>query len=371
MSSSSPARVSVASLQVPKAAKSFLMQSLVDFSQQLRAGTDLSVAQISMAASALASAEVPDSEKSEFLVALSDKGEKAHEVSAFAHAFRGMAIDPGVGDWSSRAIDIVGTGGDHAGGFNVSSLVVLTLACAGVPVMKHGNRGVTSKCGSADLLGALGFDITASPEKLRGALRELGYAFFFAQNFHPSFRHIAPVRKALGAQGRRTVFNILGPLINPGRPAHTLLGVFCPHWVPIMADAMHTLGTRAGLAVHGVIDSGGGIDELTTATENLVRGAGQLHHLSYSWDAPHFGLPRSPFADLIGGDLQFNLSLVEAILAGHGPAGLVDTIVLNSAIAYWVTGHVTDPREAIPQMRELLVGGAVKARIKATREFFS
>src|SRR5690606_36124599 len=124
---------------------------------------------------------------------------------------------------------------------------------AGVTVMKHGNRGITSKCGSADLLAALGVKLDASPEQLRRALDELGFVFFFAPGFHPAFKHIAPVRKALAARGQRTVFNILGPLINPGRPAHVLLGVFASGWVPKLADALHALGAQAGLAAHGVI----------------------------------------------------------------------------------------------------------------------
>ena len=200
------------------------MPILTELTKQLSNWTNLQFEQVEVAASELSSPDVSGEEKSSFLVALADKGETADEVAAFAQAFRQRAVDPGVQDWAADAIDVVGTGGDHSGGFNVSSLVVLTLASAGVPAMKHGNRGITSKCGSADLLAALGVDLTATPEKLQNALRELGFVFFFAPNYHPAFKHIVPVRKALAAEGRRTVFNILGPLINPGRPAHVLLG---------------------------------------------------------------------------------------------------------------------------------------------------
>ncbi|MFM9080956.1 MAG: anthranilate phosphoribosyltransferase, partial [Opitutaceae bacterium] len=130
-------------------------------------------------------------------MALADKGETPAEVAAFAAAFRARAVDPGVGEWSARGIDIVGTGGDHSGGFNISSVVTLVLACAGVPVMKHGNSGITSKCGSADLLAALGVNLEAPPEKMRAARAELGFFFFFAPAFLPAFSHIAPVRMAL------------------------------------------------------------------------------------------------------------------------------------------------------------------------------
>jgi anthranilate phosphoribosyltransferase len=322
------------------------------------------------AAAALAGAEESENAKAAFLVALAAKGETAEEVAAFARAFRARAIDPGVAAWSARAIDIVGTGGDHAGGFNISSLVVLVLASAGVPVMKHGNRGITSKTGSADLLAALGVDLQAPPEKIRRALGELGFAFFFAPAYHPAFKNIAPVRKALAASGQRTIFNILGPLLNPGRPEHIVIGVFANSWVPKLADALHVLGTPAGLAVHGIISAERGIDELTTATRNRVRGIGRFRAHDSEWSATDFGLPLSPFEHLRGGDLAENLAITDAIVAGRAPAGLSDTIVLNSAVALWVTGKVADIRDGIELAREILRGGALAKKIAATREFY-
>lgn len=347
-----------------------LMPDLIEPTAKLREHLELSATEVDAAAATLASPDVGDDEKVAFLTALGDKGETAAEIAAFARAFRLRAIDPGVGRWSADAIDIVGTGGDMAGGFNISSLVVLTLACAGVPVMKHGNRGITSKCGSADLLAALGVDLEASPEKLRGALDQLGFAFFFAPAYHPAFKHIAPARRQLAAQGRRSVFNILGPLINPGRPAHILLGVFSESWVDKLADVLDLLGTGAGLAAHGIIAPGRGIDELTTATPNRVRGIGRLREVGGLWTAEDLGFKTSPFEDLMGGDLPANLAIVEALLAGRGPAGLADTIVLNAATALWITGRTGSVAEGAGQARELLLGGAVKAKIAATREYF-
>lgn len=347
------------------------MTSLATLSAALRATrSNLSTPEATFAAEALASPSVADAEKSDFLVALSEKGESAAEIAAFARSFQAVAIDPGVGRWSPKAIDIVGTGGDHAGGFNVSSLVVLLLSCAGVPVMKHGNRGVTSKCGSADLLSGLGYDISAPADKLREGLDKLGYVFFFAPSFHPAFKHIAPVRKALAAQGRRTVFNILGPLINPGRPAHILLGVYSPAWVDPLAEALSSLGSQAGLAIHGIIGEGKGIDEMTVATRNRVRGVGRLASVSGEWQASDFGLPISPFSDLLGGDLPENLGLVNALVEGRAPKGLEDTVVLNAAVALWVCGRTRRVEEGIPEARKLLVGGAVKEKVAATRRFF-
>ncbi len=347
------------------------MPDLASLTATLAARQDLTPEQVASAAAALAAPEVDAGSKTAFLLALADKGETAAEVAEFARAFRGMAVDPGMGDRAAGAIDVVGTGGDHAGGFNVSSVVTLTLACAGMPVMKHGNRGITSQCGSADLFAALGVDLAASPEKLRRAPGELGYVFFFAPHFHPAFKHVAPVRKALAAQGRRTVFNLLGPLINPGRPAHSLAGVFAPRWVPQVAAAFEALGATAGLVAHGVIDDGRGIDEITTATANRVRGFGRLADVDGVWRAEDFGLRTAEFAGLKGGDLAANLVILEAILAGHGPAGLVDTIVLNTAVAMWIVGRTPDVRTGLEPARELLLGGAVRAKITATREFYS
>ncbi|MEY2881490.1 MAG: hypothetical protein RLZZ15_3870, partial [Verrucomicrobiota bacterium] len=314
------------------------MSPLAALTARLSAGHDLAPAEVELAAAALADPAEPDEGKAALLGALAAKGETAGEVAAFAAAFRTRAIDPGLVAWAPRAIDIVGTGGDHAGGFNVSSLVVLVLASAGVPVIKHGNRGITSKCGSADLLAALGVDLAAPPEKNRAALDALGFAFLFAPAHHPALKHVAIARKALAARGQRTVFNLLGPLLNPARPAHLLLGVFAEPWVEKLAASLDTLGAQSGVAVHGLIAPGRGIDELTTATENHVRGFGAHRTLDATWRAADFGLAPAPFTDLVGGDLATNLALVDALLAGRAPAGLVDTIVLNAAVALWITG---------------------------------
>jgi anthranilate phosphoribosyltransferase len=352
------------------------MNALLDLLPKLRERSTLSDADVTRTAAALAEpsdAGDPrgDAAKVDFLRALADKGESAAEIAAFARTFRARALDPGVAeDVAAQAIDVVGTGGDHTGAFNISSLVVLTLASAGVPVMKHGNRGITSKCGSADLLGALGFRLDAPPETLRAALHELGYVFYFAPAFHPAFKHIAPARKQLAGEGRRTVFNVLGPLINPGRPAHVLMGVFSETWTPVLADVLHRLGASGGLAAHGRLGPERGVDELTSATDTRVCGFGRHQSLDTMWTPESLGLRRSEFSDLAGGDLAENLARVDALLAGRGPQGLVDTIALNAAVALWICGRAGTPTEALGQARELLLGGAVQSKIAATREFF-
>lgn len=337
----------------------------------LQAGHELSPADVARAAVDLTAPEVPDAAKATFLRALARKGETAGEVASFAREFRQRAVNPGVEKWAGDAIDIVGTGGDHAGGFNISTLVVFTLAAAGVTVMKHGNRGITSRCGSADMFSAFGVTLDAPPEKLQKALAQLGFVFFFAPQYHPSFKHIGPVRKLLAAEGQRTVFNILGPLVNPGRPARILLGVFAKSWVPRLAEAVDSLGVEAGLAAHGSLGEERGIDELTTATPNRVRGMGRLRAIDGVWTAEDHGFETSPFDDLRGGDLTENLAIVEAILAGRGPKGLVDTIVFNAATGLWMSGRVDSVREGTAVARERLLGGAVKAKMAATREFYS
>jgi anthranilate phosphoribosyltransferase len=346
------------------------MSVLPVLTSQLTAGRDLSPADVEAATAALASAEVADAEKESLLAALAAKGETAAEIAAFAAGFRQRALDPAVGAWSGRAIDIVGTGGDHAGGFNISSLVTLVLASAGVTVMKHGNRGITSKCGSADLLAGLGVNLEAPPEQLRRALGELGYAFFFAPAWHPAFKAVAGPRKALAARGQRTIFNLLGPLVNPGRPAFALLGVASRPLLEKMAGALDRLGSTAGLVAHGVIGADRGIDEATTATVNHVRGTGRLRAVGGEWRAEDFGLKTAPFAELQGGDLATNLALTDAVLAGRGPAGLVDTIVFNAALGLWITGRIPQVRDGLEQTRELLLGGAVAQKIADTRAFY-
>ena len=344
---------------------------LISLTSDLRSGIELAPDKVAAAAAALTSDLAPDETKAEFLSALSRKGETAAEIAAFASFFRELAINPELGEWSARAVDIVGTGGDHSGGFNISTMVTLVVSCAGVPVMKHGNRGITSKCGSADLFAAFGFALDAAPGRLQSAMESLGYVFLFAPAWHPAFKRIGPVRKLLAARGERSVFNILGPLLNPGRPAHILLGAASPALVEKLADALEILQTRSGLAVHGIIEPGKGIDELTSATVNTVRGVGSLKSVNGEWTPESFGLARAPFLEITGGDVAANLAIANELASGNGPRGLADTVVLNSAVALWVAGARPDARGAIGEARELLCGGAVKAKMSQTRDFFS
>lgn len=344
-----------------------MLEQLTD---ALRAKRDLTADEARRAAQALAEPEISEAAKVDFLSALSAKGETTTEIAAFATTYRAVARDPGVQEWAPHALDIVGTGGDHAGGFNVSTLVTLTLATAGVPVMKHGNAGITSKCGSADLMAAFGVDLQASPEKTRAALRELGFCFFFAPAYHPTFKHIAPARKALAARGQRSIFNVLGPLINPGRPANVMLGVYSRALVEKFAQTLEQLECPAAIVAHGRIADGRGIDEWTTATDNIVAGVGRLRGATANWTPAEFGMERAEFADLVGGDVAANVAITESILAGRAPRGLFDTIVAVAAMGLWVAGREPRVNSGVERVRELLLGGAVAKKIAATREFY-
>ena len=195
--------------------------------QQLGALQALSPRQIAAAVNALTTESISVESKAAFLAALAKKGESADEIAAFAQELLTRSIQPPI-DAETRAgeiLDVCGTGGDHLGTFNISTTVAIVCAAAGVAVAKHGNRAITSKSGSTDVLEALGIRVDLSPAEAAAALRNHGFAFFFAPNYHPAFQHIAPARKLCAARGQRTIFNFLGPLLNPARPTAQLMGV--------------------------------------------------------------------------------------------------------------------------------------------------
>lgn len=346
------------------------MSSLKSLTPDLQSGRELPADSIDQVCRDLASAEVAAMDKITFLVALADKGESAAEIAGFASAFRAMARPTPLGAWADQAIDVCGTGGDHSGTFNVSTVVAFVLAAAGVPVLKHGNRSVTSKCGSADLLEALGVRIDADDALLVAAMEELGFVFLFAPSFHPAFKEIVPVRKELAASGRRTIFNCLGPLINPARPAHQLLGVFSEAMVPLLASALHQLELKGGLVVHGRLPDGKGVDELTVATENVVTGFGSLVDHPDRLSLESVGLSPAGFEDLAGGSLEDNLALLDQVLAGEAPTGLIDSILMNSATGLFIAGRVMSIAEGVEPAREQLLGGGVRRLLDRTRKFY-
>ena len=344
--------------------------SLAALTERLKNRHSLSGAEAAAAAHRLAVDDDAASVKKDFLWALAEKGETSTEVAGFATAFRELVRRPAVESFADCALDVCGTGGDHSGTFNISTAVSFVAAAAGVPVFKHGNRSITSKCGSADLLAALGFDLEAGEEVLQKSLDQFNFAFFFAPLYHPAFKAIAPIRKALAAEGKRTIFNLLGPLINPGNPAHQLVGVFAKEWVGPVADSLHRLGLKRGLVVHGALPHGGHLDELSCAGENHVAGVGELRNIRGICRAMDFGLEACDVKDLKGGDVDANVECLNELLGGRGPRGLVATLCMNAGTALWVAGRVDSPVKGVEEVHKLLLDGTVAVWLEKVRAFY-
>ncbi|MFM2132291.1 MAG: hypothetical protein RL646_1494 [Verrucomicrobiota bacterium] len=341
---------------------------LSQFTAAAAAGRGLSRDEASRAALALVSPEASDGEREAFLLALARKGETAEEVLGFAAAYRGICRRPDFGDLPSRAIDIVGTGGDRSGSFNISSASALVVAAAGVPVLKHGNRSITSKSGSADFLAGLGVALEADDAALRRALEVAGFCYLFAPAFHPAFKAVGPVRRALAEKGVKSVFNVLGPLVNPASPAFMMVGVYDERWVEPIAGALEGLGVRRGIVVHS--RAGGGMDELTTAGEARVRGCGELSSVDAVWLPGDFGFRVCPVEDLRGGTPEQNLAMMSDLLVGAVPEGLIDTVCLSAGAALWVAGRASDPGAGAAAARRIVLGGGLREQLQRLRKAY-
>ncbi|MGF1485265.1 MAG: anthranilate phosphoribosyltransferase [Opitutales bacterium] len=347
------------------------MPALDELTQSLRDARDLSPEAATQAAATLADEALAVEAKADFLRALTAKGETADEVAAFARYFRDRALDPRLQAYAESAVDIVGTGGDRASTFNISTFASFIVAAGGVTVLKHGNRAATSKCGSADLLEALGIPLGADTATLQRSVEATGFAFLFAQAFHPAFKAVGPVRKALAAEGSRTVFNLLGPLINPARPSGLLMGVFAEAWVEPLAEVLESLGLQSGLVVHGRGDGSQVFDELTCVGPNRVRGVGRLRHVDAVWAPEDFGCEACPKVDLAGGTLEENLARLQAILAGDAPRGLRDTLLCNAGAAFWIAGKVDSLDMGIVMAADLLDAARVEGWLNQAKSFFA
>lgn len=280
------------------------------------------------------------------LVALAQRGESPEEVAGVAIALRRSMRPFEHGE--AAAVDTCGTGGDGLGTFNVSTAAAFVAAGAGAKVVKHGNRSVSSRCGSADLLEALGGAVDVPDDISRAALAECGFTFLFARRFHPSMRHAAPVRRALGI---RTVFNLVGPLANPGGVRRQVIGVSTRGHVDLLGRALAELETEAAYVVHG----GGGADELTLEPDNLVSRLGAAP--AASLQARALGLEEAPATALAGGDAGHNAALLRALFAGE-PGPLRDATCLNAAAALLVAGVESDADVALARARESVDSGA-------------
>ncbi|HVF94865.1 MAG TPA: anthranilate phosphoribosyltransferase [Sphingomonas sp.] len=265
-----------------------------------------------------------------FLIGLSDRGETAVEIAEAARALRARLLPI---DAPAGAIDVCGTGGDGHHTLNVSTAVALVVAACGVPVAKHGNRAASSKAGAADTLEALGLDMERAGASAEASLRELGIAFLFAANHHPAMKRITPIRRRIG---KRTIFNLMGPLANPAGVTRQLIGIARPDYAPLYAQALAQLGTEAALVVSGEE----GLDELSGAGPSIAVavGAVTLPARIHPEDA---GLPRHPLAAIRGGDPAHNAAALRALLAGARGA-YRDAVLLNAAAALVVAGRDPD-----------------------------
>jgi anthranilate phosphoribosyltransferase len=336
------------------------MNPLAPLTANLVQGHELSRDDIYAAVEALLDPTLTDDDKAGFLTALAQKGETPSEIAGFAGELRSRAIDPGLEPSRHNHIilDVCGTGADMAHTFNISTCVTFVAAAAGIAVAKHGNRAITSQSGSADVLAALGANIELAPPKARRCLEQTGVAFFFAPAYHPAFKTIAPVRKKLAERKQRTVFNILGPLVNPARPTHQVVGLFDPHRVTIYAEVLRLLGLKSALVVHG-----DGLDELTTTGPNL---AALLRHNQVAGIEvlpAKLGIKPAAKEDLAGGDPAHNAQITRDILTGSDRGPRRDIVLLNAAAALYVTGHAGTWAQGIIQAGTLIDSGKALDRL--------
>jgi anthranilate phosphoribosyltransferase len=346
---------------------------LSEYSRLLESGIDLEPDQVCLAAQQLTDDHVEDGQKYIFLQNLATKGETNEEFTGFVSAFRKMAKNPQLEEFSAHSIDLCGTGGDRSGSFNISTFVSLAMAAGGVPVIKHGNRSISSTCGSADLLEALGIPMETDPQKLKSSLAELNFCFLFAPHFHPAFKSLAPIRKKLAEKGTITMFNRLGPCLNPAAPAHQILGVYDSAYLGQIAHCLAQNGGKSGWVVHGCLNSGmqDRMDELTACGTNYVQPYGTLGSTEISLKPDHWGMETHPPIHLKGGDLEQNLKILQSLLSGNAPSGLLATVLMNISTALWIAGKVASLDDGISQAKELLEGGTVARWIQKAQNFFS
>ncbi len=319
---------------------------------------------------ALTSAEATAEMKADFLTALAQKGETIEEIRAFAGELRERVIPPPL-DAETRAreiLDVCGTGGDRLNTFNISTTVALVAAAAGVTVAKHGNRAITSQAGSADVLEALGIKIDLSPEEAARSLREHNFAFFFAAKYHPAFQQIIPARKLCAERKQRTIFNFLGPLLNPARPTMQLMGVSRPDLCEPIARVLQALGTRRGMVVCGSVDERH-LDELSTLGDTRIAEFYQERGFSTSSLSPkNFPLLPATLADLAGADGKANAVIVRRILHGEERGPKRDAVLLNSAAALLVAEKAKSLAEGWELAAEVIDSGKAQAKLKELQD---
>jgi anthranilate phosphoribosyltransferase len=319
-------------------------------------GCDLSAEEITQVMDTILGGAAPPTQIAALLVALRMKGETAAELAAAARAMRRHALAVKVAS-PPPLLDTCGTGGDGSDTFNISTISAIVVAASGVSVAKHGNRAATSRLGSADLLEALGVNLSLSAESIARCIDELGIGFIFARIHHPAMRHVGPVRAEIGV---RTLFNWLGPLTNPAGATHQLLGVGDGAKLEVMAAALCELGVEGAWVVHG----DGGLDEVSLSGPTRVARVSAAKVDCFTVEPEDFGVPEAPRGALVGGDAEQNVALCHAILDGtRGPQR--DAVVINAAAALCAAGVETDPRAAAMRVATAIDSGAARAKLKA------
>ncbi len=294
-----------------------------------------------------------------FLVALRMKSETVEEITGAVRAMREHARKVQVAD--GIVFDTCGTGGDSAGTFNVSTATAFVVAGAGIRVAKHGNRSVSSRCGSADVLASLGVDLELAPERVAEAIDGVGIAFLFAPLYHGAMKHAAVPRREIAV---RSIFNILGPLSNPAGATHQLVGVYDAAMVEPLAHVLRNLGTRGAMVVHGA----DGLDELTLTGETKVAELRNGEISTYTLDPRELGFSLVTLDDLRGGDAEDNARLLRDVLSGK-PSAMTEMTVLNAAAALRICDAAADWSSAVARARESLSSGAALARLDALVAF--
>ena len=320
--------------------------------------------------SEILSGKCTDAQIAALLVALHMKGETVEEIVGFAEAIRAAAVPLELsrdstldvsGTGRDALVDTCGTGGDASGTFNISTATALVVAGAGVRVAKHGNRSVTSKCGSADVMEALGVNITLPPSQLVACLEEVGIAFLFAPAMHSAMKHVQTARRELRL---RTVFNLLGPLTNPARASAQVVGVYSADLVEKLAEALSMLGARRALVVHGA----DGLDEITITGPTRIGEVRDGQVRSYEVTPEEFGMQRASVEEISGGDAVENAAIIREVLAGK-KSPRRDVVLLNSAAALVAAGKAEHLGDALPVAARSIDSGAAGKKLEALVRF--
>lgn len=335
--------------------------------KHLESGSPLDGKQVKEATEALLDDGIKNPVKADFLEALSKKGETPEEITAFVNEFLKRAVKPELKYVRKPTIDVCGTGGDQLGMFNVSTASVFVLAAAGCAVLKHGNRAVTSKCGGADVLEALGINIEMGPKDFSACVKEVGAGFLYAPNYHPAFAAVAPVRKLLAKRGSHSIFNLLGPLLNPAKPKFQLTGICDPKIGPDYAKILELLGRKRAWVCHGISEINQyRMDEFCSVGSTKVWPTDKS---AFEVDASVLGIRGGTTEDLKGGTAKQNAKIIEDILSGADTGHKADMVALNSSAALVITGIATDIRNGLEIARELIEEQKPMKVLEAWREF--